>query len=52
MGAITDEHRCSVVSRIIRTLPFPVLHFRGVNPEHVVLMDRGGKGFYSVIIFA
>lgn len=52
MGSITDEHRCSVVSRIIRTLSFPVLHFRGVNPEHVVLMDTGGKGFYSVIIFA
>lgn len=37
---LTNEYRCSIVARIIWTLPFPVLHLRGVNPEYVVLMQR------------
>lgn len=41
MGLVTNEHRCSIVTRIIRTLPFPVLHLRGVNPEHMVLRETG-----------
>lgn len=40
MDSVTDEHRCSIMSRIIRTLSFPVFYLRGVNPEHMVLMDR------------
>lgn len=37
---LTDEDRCRIVAGIIGTLPFPVLHLRGVNPEHMVLMER------------
>lgn len=40
LGLVTNEHRGSIVARIIRTLPFAVLHLRGVDPEHMVLMER------------
>lgn len=37
---LTDEHRRCIVSRIIRTLPFSVLHLGRVDPEDVVLTGR------------
>lgn len=37
---VTNEHRGSIVARVIRTLPFPVLHLGGVDPEHMVLTER------------
>lgn len=40
MGLVTNEYRCSIVARIIGTLPFPVLYFSGVNPKYMVLMER------------
>lgn len=47
LGLVTNEHRGSIVARIIRTLPFAFLHLRGVNPEHMVLVERrlGKLGF-------
>lgn len=47
---LTDKYGCSIVARIIWTLPFPVLHLRGVNPEHMVLMgkDRTGRNGLKV----
>lgn len=37
---LTDEYRGSIVARIIWTFPFTILHFRGVNSEHMVLTER------------
>lgn len=34
---LTDEHRRSIVARVIWTLPLTILHPGGVDPEHVVL---------------
>lgn len=42
---VTDEHGGSGVARIIRTLPFPILHLGRVDPEHMVLQETEDSKF-------
>lgn len=49
MGSVTDEDRCRIVARIIRTLSFPILHRGGVNLKHMVLVEQEERGKWMLM---